>query len=395
MKSWLIPAVLVGVALGAVRADDVIHYQAPADKGKTDPIRGKIEDEGPGWVKIKPKKAKSAVQTIPAAQIQRIDYEVDGPAPSEYRKGFIREDNVRTAEAALRALESTKPKDDKETKALARDKAKQLKVREQKLAEALTLYQELSTKLGTSVTNEKAQRYIQYKIAHVTSIQAQYDESKVKDAITALVKFKTDHPSGWQIVPAMRELSKLQVKTGDLDEARKTYEFLSEVPSVPADLKQECEFQVTRLYLRAENYVGAEKKLTSLEKSMSADSPQRPFITAYRAETQLGQNKLKDVDKLLAEAVRTSEDPKLRALAHNLLGDYYRAKGDRGEAFWHYLRVDALYDQDAEEHAKALYWLTTLFDKVKNDPLRAQDCAERLRDSRLLGTRYRALADKK
>src|SRR5439155_17550514 len=105
----------------------------------------------------------------------------------------------------------------------------------------------------------------------------------------ALVKFKADHSGGWQIVPAMRTLSQLQVKTGALDEARKTYEFLSEVPGVPADLKQESEFQVARLYLRAENYIAAEKKLDSLDKSMARDDPQRAYITAFRAESQMGQ----------------------------------------------------------------------------------------------------------
>src|SRR5256885_2300129 len=113
MKSWLIPAVLVGGALGAVRADDVIHYQAPGAKGKTQTAKGKIEQEGPGSVKITVKKA---IQTIPAASIQRIDYQVEGVAYKDYRAPFLREDGAATAELTYRALENTKPKDEKEAK---------------------------------------------------------------------------------------------------------------------------------------------------------------------------------------------------------------------------------------------------------------------------------------
>ena len=52
----------------------------------------------------------------------------------------------------------------------------------------------------------------------------------------------------------------------------------------------------------------------------------------------------------------------------------------------------ALYISGAEVGRSAVQ---ALFDKVKNDPIRAQDCAQRLRDSRFAGTRYQALVEKK
>ena len=61
------------------------------------------------------------------------------------------------------------------------------------------------------------------------------------------------------------------------------------------------------------------------------------------------------------------------------------------QALWQYLRVDALYGEDVEEQAKALYHLVGLFDKVKKDPIRGKECAARLLDKRFAGTAYQRL----
>jgi hypothetical protein len=59
----------------------------------------------------------------------------------------------------------------------------------------------------------------------------------------------------------------------------------------------------------------------------------------------------------------------------------------------HHLRVDAPYNEDPEEQAKALYYLRELFDSQKRDPIRAKECARRLQaDKRLAGTVYQRLA---
>jgi len=89
----------------------------------------------------------------------------------------------------------------------------------------------------------------------------------------------------------------------------------------------------------------------------------------------------------------------VRAAAHNGLGDYYREKGQVEEAFWHYLRVDVLYSQDLEEQARALYWLSKLYEKKAfegraGDPERAKNCRDRLLDARFAKTEFQALAAK-
>ena len=65
------------------------------------------------------------------------------------------------------------------------------------------------------------------------------------------------------------------------------------------------------------------------------------------------------------------------------------------EAFWQYLWVDQEYNQDPEEHSKALYYLAILFDRVKRRPDRAKTCLDRLlKDKLFAGLEYQKQAAK-
>src|SRR5262249_19128660 len=143
------------------------------------------------------------------------------------------------------------------------------------------------------------------------------------------------------------------------------------------------------------NYAEAEKILSSLDKDLLASDINKPFVQAYLAEARLGLNKTAGVDTQLQAALKAGTDPALRALVYNLLGDFHRLKNNNKEAFWHYLRVDAQYNSDPEELAKALYYLSSLFDSVKKDPIRGKECMRRLLDKTFAGTRYQALAKQK
>lgn len=149
---------------------------------------------------------------------------------------------------------------------------------------------------------------------------------------------------------------------------------------------------VGRLLLRGGKFDEAHKRLEKLASTMSREAAQAPFVRAYLVESQIGQDKLASAPQELTEVIRSTSDGRARALAYNLLGDFYRKKGNLDEAFWQYLRVDAVYNEDAEEQAKALFHLATLFDKVKKDPLRGKECLSRLMEQRFLGTTHQKLA---
>ncbi len=223
-------------------------------------------------------------------------------------------------------------------------------------------------------------------------LQAQDDPTKAETAIKMLTEFKQEGKHSWLILPALKTLARLQEEAGKTDDARRTYEELADLPDVPKELKQESDILVGRLLLRGTKYADAEKRLEKLNSSMSDADVQRPLVQAYLAESRIGQNKLDTVEKDLKTLIHGSADNRVRGVAYNLLGELYLKKGQGDDAFWSYLRVDALYNDDVEEHAKALYRLMTLFDKVKRDPIRGKECADRLQGKRFFGTTYQKLA---
>ena len=149
---------------------------------------------------------------------------------------------------------------------------------------------------------------------------------------------------------------------------------------------------VARLLLRERKAPEAEAELKGLRAKLSTTDPQRPAVEVYLAQSRLAQGQMGQVEAPLRAAIHDTSDAAVRAAAHNLLGDYYQAKGQPGPAFWEYLYVDTLYNQDREEQAKALYHLSKLFDTVKNDRMRARQCAERLQDKQYAGTLYQRRA---
>jgi hypothetical protein len=371
MKRFLRYALLTMLVLvlsGLTRAQDTkksdqVRYLPPGAKKEAE-YRGTIEEESPAGIKIKVREGKEMnVKTVPAREITYVFYHTPEVDAIAYRRPFGRLDQAKDQTAG--------------------------KKRTDLLVDAMDGF----TKIQASVSSRPAAaRYIRYKIAEVAVLQAQDDPTKVDTAIKLLSDFKADGKGSWAVLPALKTLARLQEDAGKTDDARKTYEELAELPDVPKELKQESEILVGRLLLRGSKFPDAEKRLEKLAGGMSEGDVQRPFVQAYLAESRIGQNKLDTVEKDLKELVRGNADARVRAVAYNLLGDLYSRKGQGEDAFWSYLRVDAMYNEDVEEQAKALYRLSTLFDKVKKDPIRGKECADRLQSKRFNGTIYQKLA---
>jgi hypothetical protein len=98
----------------------------------------------------------------------------------------------------------------------------------------------------------------------------------------------------------------------------------------------------------------------------------------------------------LRDFLKKTEDKGLKAQAHNTLGDYYRKLKRDDDAFWEYLRVDTLYSDDAFEHARAMYYLISMFKDLKKDPDRAAQYEEILaKDRKYAGLEYQKKAVRK
>jgi hypothetical protein len=149
----------------------------------------------------------------------------------------------------------------------------------------------------------------------------------------------------------------------------------------------------------------AEKLLERQRATLPANDPMAARVPVYLLRCRIASGKAADPEKELKAILAGNADAVVKALACNTLAEFYQKKvlaesnPDRKRelaenAFWQYLWVDVVYNQDKEEHAEALYHLSKLFEQVKNDPGRAQQCQELLRGKEFAGMRYQRLVAK-
>jgi hypothetical protein len=360
MKRVIFPAALLVVLAASVPAraqirEDTVSYFDPAAKKELDVI-GHIDSEGPGGIRLKTAKG---IKDFAPLEVRSVIYQTAKVLAVDFRRPQGR------IALALR-----------ETKA---DKRLDL------LDEALRGFKDLDLQLKTEAS---IHRYLQWKMAEVLVLQSKDDPKKLDDALAALSAYKTDFTDGWEIVPCLKLLAQMLEEKGDAEGASKAYADLAAVPNLPKEMKQESEIQGVRLLLRVRKFADAEGRLKAMQAALAKDDPQRTFVDVCLVQSQMAQGNLDGAEPQLQAALRTATEASVRGLAHNLLGDYYERKNQLEEAFWQYLRVDVLYNQDKEEHAKALFHLATLFDKVKKDPFRAEECLTRLRSPAFAGTAY-------
>lgn len=348
-------ACLAAGAVPAARGQDIVDYYDPTSKqeNKIEKIRGTIESENPLVMKVKPR--TGPVKEIPAADIRYVRYKTAVP-DLDYRKPFGLED---------RALGQTR---DEQRKKL--------------LADALQAYRDALPRMRETPA---ASRYFQYRIARNLALQAEDDRDKLDAAIAAFAAFGKDHAAGWEIVAALKQLARLQEEKGDLAAAGTTYADLARVPGITARVKLDSEILAARMMLRAGRADDAEKKLAALDATLSGGETAKPAVQVFLAQCRLARGDLADVEKQLRSALANTTDASVLAAGHNTLGDYYQKKSQPEDAFWEYLRVDVEYPEDREEEAKALYNLSQLFDKVKNDKVRSGEFLARLQDKAAFG----------
>jgi hypothetical protein len=217
---------------------------------------------------------------------------------------------------------------------------------------------------------------------------AREDPGQADAAAAALAAYKARYANGWEIVPALKMLGQLLEEKGDIQAASQAYGELAALPEVPKKIKQEADILAVRVLLRGNKFADAEKRLKDLQAELPPDDPQRTYVNVCLVQARVAQGNLDQAEAQLQAALKATTDPAVRAVAHNLLGDYYRLKGQLDSSFWNYLRVDVLYNQDREETAKALYHLSKLFDKAKKDLGRAEECLRRLKGPDFAGTAY-------
>ncbi|HTU17008.1 MAG TPA: hypothetical protein VMG10_03010 [Gemmataceae bacterium] len=353
--------------------DDTVFFREPGKK-MDQKIIGKILEESPSGIKVKPLKGED--KKISPLDITQIEY----GAASESSAGNVAATDFRSPDGKLVRALAEPPGGAK---------------RADGLRAALLGFQTLDAKESLQRL-APVHRYLQFRIAQTLYYQALADASRLDAAITALKDYKSKYADGWEIVPALQSLASLQEGKGDIDAASQTYTDLAALDGINPAMKLQSQLKGARLMMLVNKFADAEKQLKDVANGLSANDPQRTFVEAYLIQSRIAQKgNLDGVDTKLQQILRSSKDASLLALVHNSLGDLYRSKGNFDQAFWEYCKVDMLYNQDKEEHAKALFYLSK-FSSSRRAKI-AGEALTRLKTTQFDGTLFQrqAMAEKK
>jgi hypothetical protein len=281
-------------------------------------------------------------------------------------------------------------------------------------ADALAKYEETLQKLDPD--QPYVQAHLRYKVADLLYLQGR-DENKeesLQKAMAKLKEFGKEHPKAWQLVRVLRMLAQLQLDRKEYAAAEQTYHDLAKA-DVSADVRDNAAVQALLVAMQAGAVLQDEgKKLEGEKKAEEGKAKlaeaQKQFA-AVRAKLQALIGKLRggspqqlrarlalaeclgvghDLPKAKAEVKtvldQATADKALRGLAYATMGYCYYVNEQWQDARWEFLWVDTIYNQDAREHAKALYYLADIFARL-GDGDRARECREQL----LNGPRFNGL----
>ncbi len=356
-------SILVGLT---ARADTVTV------RGRDKAIEGTVKSEDAKSVVVSHIVDKKKVEeAIPAVDIIEIVHEDISPATLT-----IKGAPYRVAREAEKDAESDDP---------AKRKAA--------LTLAVTNYNVTLGKMKRDTTPQKyAARQIEYKVA-VLMVRQASDQVGSDRAVAKLQDFKSKFTDSWQIHQVMPTIAQLQMESKDFKEAAKTFQEMADMATLPVDVRRDAELRVVEVMVRANDIDGANKKLDALEKKAAGIPVLASRVKMARAEVLVGQKQFDKAVPLLQEVVKTNNDKQIKAIAHNTLGECLYKAGKYNEALWEFLWVDAVFNQDKGQHAKALFYLWKTFEQLNNNE-RAQECLQALDDRQFNGTEFQREAKK-
>lgn len=313
------------------RADEVVLIPNSTIKAPGGLIRGQITAESPTEIKIKP--AVGAEQAIPLGQIATVTY--DGAGQS-YAQAELKENSNQLSEAA-----------------------------------------ELFKKAAAENSTKKfIAGSAKFRRANILTDIALASPSKAKEAITELEAYVQSYPDGRFLGTALESLIRLHLLSGDAAKAQLALGQIKDKVPGSAD-------RVTILEAKILTKSGKiDEAIAALDKAIGAakGSPKAREAKLAKAEALAAQKKFDEALAAVQEVIKESppEAFEIQAVAHNTLGDCYRAAGRPKDALIAYLKTDILFDKDKEQHPRALAMLEQLFRELKVD-VRADEIHDRLK----------------
>jgi len=349
-RSTILMLGFIAIAVGAVAfADDDIYLKS----AKGVKSKGAIASESAKGIVLK------SGQKIPAEDIDDVFYDLTTSpvlATLSYRNGFNSEREWMTTTDA--------------------------KKRASAFADAIDKYQ----KARQQVAEPRVQGHLDFKIGYLRGKKSQEDATDPKTAIASLSAYVKAQPNTWAVARALILLAALQNDTQDYTGAEESFAELLKL-DVSDDVKNDAKLQGALANIQLGKHAVAEAKLAELIKTLPKGSKSYARALVAQSECLLASNKTDQAVGLLRSAIKESEDKSLRAVAYNALGaNYYKAEQYK-EALWEFLWVDVKYNQDRNEHAKSLYYLSHIFDRLA-DADKAAQARTNLLDGAYAGTEW-------
>ena len=241
--------------------------------------------------------------------------------------------------------------------------------KEKDQAKILKEYQELQAKMQNPKASPAVMRYFDFRIAMLQANIADTDAQK-DAAAKALVAFVGANAQSWEYPLAARALVRLQLSKPDYEAALKTLTPLATSPSVPPDIKAEADFMLIDVLFQANRLDQVKTKIDAAINAKGTTAQQKARYGLYQIgiDAQSAGANLDEIVKKLNDVIDKPEnDVGVKALAFNLRGDCYFAKGRKRDAMWSYLWVDVVYTQDKNEHLKAMSRLMKIYEDEKDN----------------------------
>ncbi len=240
--------------------------------------------------------------------------------------------------------------------------------------------EKLSPLAGKSLGRREIAQEVAYGIALAKGRLALAGQADAAEGRVAVGSFISKHKNSYHLPAAIELLGDLELAAGNLDAARSQYEKLTK-PGV-AYYALRAALLLGRVDQADGDHTAA---VEQFEKVLGDTASAGEELTlAATLGAAVSRSATGDVDEAAVEvrriiAAADNDDTALLARAWNALGDCYREAQDTKSSHLAYLHVDVLYQQQSDQHARALYYLVDLWKQLGRVD-RAQDAASRLQE---------------
>jgi tetratricopeptide (TPR) repeat protein len=191
--------------------------------------------------------------------------------------------------------------------------------------------------------------------------------TRLDEAIMAIEDFRGMHAYSRFHYTLHELLGQLQMEKGNDSAAALAFRELATAPI--GDVKLKASVWEGRLLIKAGKFAEAQAKLEEViaaNAKTPAEKLRQQEALLAKGDCLVKQKKLDEAEQMFRKVIDESspEEAELQATTCNALGDVLREAGKPKEALLAYLEVDLLYSTQKAAHARAIYYIALLWDRV-------------------------------